>query len=277
MTRFLREPLLHFFAIGAVIFGLFAIFDDTPPRLDAQDITVTQEDAMRLAAEFEATWRRAPSVTELDKLIDGLVREEVYVREATALGLDQGDAIIRRRLQQKMEFLTEAGAVSVAPEDAVLQAHLTENADRFARPAVIAFRQILLKDDIDAGLAAEIASRLGEGGDVAEFETPSLLPHTLPASPPQVIDSRFGAGFFDRLQQIPVGEWTGPVTSSFGQHVVLVTEREDGSLPPLESIRERVELDWRANFVAKLREERFQALRARYQVSRPNAEGLLSE
>jgi hypothetical protein len=36
-------------------------------------------------------------------MIEDRVREEVYVREALALGFDRDDAVIRRRLQMKME------------------------------------------------------------------------------------------------------------------------------------------------------------------------------
>lgn len=277
MTRFLREPLLHFFLIGAVVFALFAVFDDAPPAVQKQTITVTPEDAMRLIAEFETTWRRRPSAAELDSLMDSLVREEVYVREAIALGLDDNDPIIRRRLQQKMEFLTESGAEAVAPEDAVLEAHLAENADRFARPAVIAFQQILLRDDIDDTRIADIASRLDAGKDVPEAWQPSLLPDRLPASPLQVVDSTFGTGFFQSVLELPLGTWSGPVASTFGKHLVHLEERVEGALPSLESIRERVELDWRANFAAELRERRFDALRSRYRISRPDTRDILGE
>ena len=124
MKSLLREPLLHFLLLGAAIFGLFVLFDDTPPPTAEQSIAVTENDARRLVAEFEATWRREPTVQELDRLIEHLVNEEVYVREAKALGLDQGDTIIRRRLQLKMEFLTETGAQSADPDDATLADHL---------------------------------------------------------------------------------------------------------------------------------------------------------
>ena len=119
--RLLREPLLHFFLLGAAIFGLFALVDDTPPPVAANVLEVTEDDARRLVAEFEATWRRPPTVAELDHMIGQLVREEVYVREALALGLDRDDAVIRRRLQTKMEFLTESGAEAVQPDDATLR------------------------------------------------------------------------------------------------------------------------------------------------------------
>jgi hypothetical protein len=277
MRRVLREPLVHFFVLGAFVFGLFALFDDTPPPVSGQTVTVTVDDARRLAAEFEATWRRPPTAEDLDRMIAQFIREEIYVREATALGLDEGDAIIRRRLQLKMEFLTEGGAQAVNPDDATLEAHLAAHPDRFTRAPLVAFRQVLLGDRASYSVVAETRASLNSGRDPMDLGQPSLLPASLPASPPRVVDSTFGAGFFDAVAQLPGGEWAGPVDSSFGRHLVYVTERRAGGLPPLDAIRERVLQDWRTTVAAKLREERFEAMRARYQIIRPDAAEVLSE
>ena len=138
LQHILREPLVHFLALGAAIFALFAVLDDAPPPPDGTRIVVSEEQARRLAASFAATWRRPPSVAELDGLIDNYVREEIYVREALALGLDRDDSVVRQRLRQKMEFWTESGADAVAPTEAELRAHYEANADRFARePRVV--------------------------------------------------------------------------------------------------------------------------------------------
>jgi hypothetical protein len=276
MRRVLREPLVHFLLLGAAVFGLFALFDDTPPPAAGQRITVTAEDARRLAAEFEATWRRPPEPDELDHMIGQLVREEVYVREAVALGLDQGDAVIRQRLQSKMEFLTEAGAQAVSPDDATLEAHLAAHPERFARAPLVAFEQILLDDGAAGqGPPDQILAALNLGRDPAGVARPSLLPPAFPASPPQVVDGTFGAGFFESLAALPEGVWAGPVTSPLGRHLVRVTERQAGGLPALAEIRERVLGDWRATFAAALREERFEAMRARYEITIPSAAEVL--
>ncbi|MEE4189831.1 MAG: peptidylprolyl isomerase [Roseobacter sp.] len=277
MKRLLKEPLLHFVILGAAVFALFEMFDDTPPPMDERAITVTEDTVRRLAAEFEATWRRAPNVDEIDRLIEHFVNEEVYVREAKALGLDRGDAIVRRRLQMKMEFLTEAGAQSVNPDDATLAAHLAANADRFSRSPILAVEQVFLGDDVETARSAEIAARLNEGGDPNAVGERSLLPPALPPSPARVIDGTFGTGFFERLMELPEGAWVGPVRTTFGQHLVRVTDRRKGSLPPLEDIRDAVLQDWRATLTAQLREERLIAMRARYEIIRPDAAEVLSK
>lgn len=276
MIRFLREPLVHFFLVGAAIFGLFAAVDDSPPPVAANVLEVTEYDARRLVAEFEATWRRPPTADELDYMIGQLVREEVYVREALALGLDRDDAVIRRRLQAKMEFLTESGAEVVEPDDAVLEAHLEANADRFAEPPLVAFEQILLDERIGADEVQLVEARLNRGVDPGEAARPTLLPPAFRLSPVQVVDGAFGGGFFDALGVLPEGTWAGPVETSLGRHLVRVTERRESRLPPLSEIRARVEQDWRAEFTAQLREERFEALLGRYEVVRPDPAAVLT-
>ena len=100
LTRILREPILHFLLTGAVIFAVFFALEEPVSESDAADIVVTPQLVERLAAQFDASWRRSPSVVELDALIDSYVHEEILVREALALSLDQGDTVIRQRLRQ---------------------------------------------------------------------------------------------------------------------------------------------------------------------------------
>jgi hypothetical protein len=270
MTRLLRDPLLHFFLIAAGIFGLYSVFDDSPPIAPANQLVITGDDARRLVSSFEATWRRQPTAEELDYMIGQQVREEVYVREALALGLDGDDTVIRQRLQMKMEFLTESGAEAIAPDDATLQAHLDAFPDRFTEPALVAFEQILLAEGIGGEELELLEARLNIGGDPGDAARATLLPPGFRLSPMQVVDGTFGAGFFDELAQLPIGTWTGPVKTSLGMHLVRVTERREAQLPPLSEIRDRVERDWRAAVTERLSEERFDALLSRYEVVRPD-------
>lgn len=276
MKSMLRQPLLHFLVLAAVIFGINAYFNDTPPAPDKPSIVVSTQDAIWLVDQFQATWRRPPNEEELNGLMDEFVREEIYVREALALGLDQGDAIVRRRLRQKMEFLTEAGAEAATPTEDILQAHLVENASAFARPAKVAFQQLLLENSSPEAVDATLAA-LADGVDPLSLASPSLLPVQVPLSPPQAVDGIFGAEFFSGVAQSEEGVWSGPVVSGFGPHLVWLERYEPETLPPLEEIRERVELDWRASMARDLRTRRFEDLKAQYVIERPEASGVLSQ
>ena len=274
--RLLGDPLVHFFVLGVAIFGLFALVDDSPPPVAANVLEVTEDDARRLVAEFEATWRRPPTLAELDHMIGQLVREEVYVREALALGLDRDDAVIRRRLRTKMEFLTESGAEAVEPDEATLEADLAANADRFAEPALVAFEQLLLDDRVGAEEVEPVEARLNRGIDPGVAARSTLLPAVFRPSPAQAVDGSFGAGFFAAIAALPLGPWAGPVESAMGRHLVRVTDRREGRLPPLSKIRARVEQDWRAEFAVRLREERLAALLGRCDVVRPDPAAVLA-
>jgi parvulin-like peptidyl-prolyl isomerase len=96
----------------------------------------------------------------------------------------------------------------------------------------------------------------------------TLLPATLPLSPPNVVDGTFGRGVFDRLADLESERWTGPITSAFGSHLVKVVEREPASVRPFEAVRAEVEADWREVRAQAMRERQFERLRARYTVVR---------
>ncbi len=264
---FIRQPFLHFLLIGAGLFALYALIGNEPEtRLESAAVVVSEQDARWLARQFEATWRRQPAPEELERLIDEFVREEIYVREALALGLDQGDAVVRQRLRQKMEFISEASAAAAAPDEAELRAFFQENADRFEIAPSIAFSQIMIGD----GSAEQILADLTAGAAPETLGDRTLLPSQFPPSPMQVVDGTFGSGFFDQLNGLEIGVWAGPVTSRHGDHVVRVDGREGRALPDFEDVRAQVELQWRAAEAARIREERFDALASRYAIERPD-------
>lgn len=274
MTTLLREPLLHFLVLGTMVFAVFAALDDTPPPAAATRLEVTDGDATRLARQFEATWRRPPTEDEIAVLIDAHIREEVLVREAVALGLDRDDSVVRQRLVQKMIFLTESGADAVDATDAVLTTHLEAHPERFARPGMVAFEQVMLRDGADPE-PLRVALRTGDDTDA--FAAPSLLPERLPPSPPTVIDGTFGAGFHAQVSALAPGGWAGPVHSAYGRHLVRVLSVVPPRLPPFAEIRDTVERDWRATVRARLAEERFDALAARYDIVRPDPAVVVTE
>jgi hypothetical protein len=221
-----------------------------------------------------ATWNRPPTTQELDNLMQSWALEEANVREALTLGLDLGDMVIRQRLNQKMTFLAESGAATLSPDEAMLQAYLDENPDLFTQPARLAFEQIMLPRDRDV---SEALALLREGADPAALGSASLLPPSLPLSPAPVIDRTFGEGVGAALADLPIGRWQGPVESGYGMHIVRVTDRAEATLPALADIRVRVEAEWRAAEMRKMRDAFGQALLDRYTVALPDAAEVLSQ
>ncbi|MES0826968.1 peptidylprolyl isomerase [Ruegeria sp. SCP11] len=271
----LKEPLFHFFLLGIAIFGWFSYLNDPPSvRDDGGQIVIDEQDIDRLINQFQSTWQRLPTPQELNGMQDALLRQEVLVREARALGLDQGDSVVRNRLAQKMEFLTLSLAQSTNPDDATLQAHLAENHERFMQPGRVAFQQIGLELSTDPTQIEAVLVALNGGADPAQFSGPSLLPPNQPLSNARQVDTKFGRGFFASLAELPKGKWGGPVPSSYGLHLVKIDISEPASLPSLDQIRDDVLFDWRRDLKNELSDAQFDALQAKYEVTAPTAEDI---
>ena len=272
-VRLLREPLLHFFAIGGLIFLLFvAVSGPAPEPLDT--IVITPERIEQLVTGFQGVWRRPPTEAERRALIAEFVREEIYYREALALGLDRNDTVVRRRLYQKMEFLTDSGADLLEPGPGELEAFLADHEQTFRREPRLALEQVFLGENpsperIEAALAA---LRADPATDAAPWSERSLLPARLALSGTDAINGVFGKGFFDQLAQIPPGAWAGPVKSAYGVHLVRIIDSVAGRLPPLEEVRDAVLRDWKTARALELREKYYARLRQRYVVRIPGSE-----
>ncbi|AWI85747.1 hypothetical protein CEW88_18880 [Alloyangia pacifica] len=271
----LSSPLLHFFVLGGLVFAIYGLVNDSPTVADPEAITLQPAEAGQLVARFTATWDRPPTEVELEGLMRAWALEEAQYREAVALGLDQDDSVIRMRLSQKMEFISEAGAATLEADDAVLQAHLEAHAERFAEPTKLAFEQVLLP--ADAGDADAMRRALEQGADPATLSRGSLLPTRLPLSAETAIDRLFGGGFARTISELAGSGWSGPVQSTYGHHLVRVIELRPAVLPPLEAIRPKVEQDWRSTRAREMREEFGKALLERYDVTLPSAGEILAK
>ena len=253
LRTMLREPLIHFVLIGVALFALSAAFggDD----VDRDDlIRVTRGDIDRLAALWSVQYRRPPTETELKGLIETHVHEEVLNREARLLGLDRDDTIIRRRLAQKMEFLTEDLAMTVTPSEEDIAAYFAENRIRYEIPAVVTFAHVFFNVDrrgVEAAAkdASELRDRLNafdprpdtapDQGDVISLQ------HVYATRTLQDVSSLFGQSEFSETAfGAETGQWAGPVSSGYGLHIIYVRHRTEPVLPGLEEARDRVEIDY---------------------------------
>ncbi|MGD8702370.1 MAG: hypothetical protein PVH26_08020, partial [Desulfosarcina sp.] len=158
-AAFWKEPLAHFLVIGAGLFLLFGVTRGPTPD-SPRRIVVDAGQVAQLTAQFQRTWMRPPTDAELAGLIDNHVRNEVFYREALAMGLDQDDPLIRRRMRQKMEFILEDLSAASEPDEQALRLFLNENADRFRLEPQVAFHQVYLNPDKHGRLEARAAQVL---------------------------------------------------------------------------------------------------------------------
>ncbi len=272
LKRFLKEPLVHFTVLALTIFAAYGLVDRRAgPAPDR--IVVTAPKIEQLAAIFARIRQRPPRAEELKGLIDDYVKEEIYVREALVLGLDEDDAVIRRRLRLKMEFLDDAVVDALAPTESELDTYLRTHAADFQVDSMLAFQHVFLSPERHGEKVAQQAASVLEllltdpAIDTASLGDATLLPGELPLSSKTAIAQTFGDDFAEAVDTAMPGRWTGPIESSFGVHLVRVSERRPGYVPALAEVRDAVAREWVNARRREIDEARFKALLDRYQVS----------
>ena len=275
ISKLLREPLLIFLVLGALLFGFHTLVNDQPTVPDtAGRIQVTAADIDRLRAGWQRQMGRPPQPQEVQRLIHDFIREEVLVREAQALGLDRDDTIIRRRLAQKMNFLVEDLALLNAPTEADVSDYFAQHPDIYLQPPRISFTHIYFSRDRrgDAALAdAERALNQLAAADqpplhALELGDPFMLQFDYSLQSPQEVSQLFGQSFADALFDLAPASWRGPVVSSYGLHLVSVQERVEGRLPDLVEVRELVLQDLARERRREAKARAYSVLQDRYEI-----------
>jgi peptidyl-prolyl cis-trans isomerase C len=192
----------------------------------------------------------------------------VLMREAVALGLDQGDRVIRQRLAQKLEMtLAEIAALEV-PGEAELRAFHAARLDTYTAPQRVSFTHRFVDakrhgDDLPQA-AQSLARALGAGD-------PFHAPLTLTEAVPEQLARVFGPGFRDAVLQLAEqagagAGWSSPLASPWGLHLVRIDAYAPARLEEFDEVRERVLADWRRDAVERAQASRIDAMRARYTV-----------
>jgi hypothetical protein len=265
MHRILREPLVHFALLGAVLFAAYRLV--APADRATSTVVISSDQIASIAAQLRGVHQRPPTAEELARAVDARVHDEILYREGVALGLDRDDPVIRNRVKQKMELLAD-DAATVEPSDADLQAYLVSHPELFALPATVSFEQIYFDPTRHgAALASDLTrarDRLRSGGSVSGDQT--LLPRLMETARLDDVETSFGSAFEKAVQALPVATWSEPVRSTYGYHLVRVAARTDARMPSLADARDVVFREWTHQRTVEAKERLYRSLRARYSV-----------
>jgi hypothetical protein len=264
----LREPTLHFLLIGLFLFLLYGRV--ATESADSRTIEVSAARIEILSKQFNAVWNRPPNDSELKGIIDAYVRDEVLYREGVALGLDGDDPVIKRRVRQKMEVMSEEAGAQLTPTDAELSSYLANNPDKFRRPPLLSFEQVYFSGDTtvaDMERQSKAAlDGLKRGEPAGGFGQPTMLPGALNDKPLDLVARDFGEDFAAQLAELPTDVWQGPIRSGFGAHLVRIGKREPAALPPLADIRAAVLREWENERRERNRAESYRAMTKNYRI-----------
>ncbi len=272
LKKWLQDPLLHFLLIGAGLFLLYGLQADDAGE-EPHRIVISESDIDRIINLWQRKWQRLPTQQELQGLIQQQVREEILYREALAMGLDKDDSVVRRRMAQKMEFISNDLATLAEPSDAQLKAYLDAHTEKFVLPGRISFAQIYFNADKRGEHVQDNASALMQqlqqspaDTDISTAGDPFLGGYEFNDLTEYLVARQFGKEFAQQLFRLPVGHWIGPVKSGYGLHLVHIKSRSDAVPRELEQVRDKVREEWQVEQRHKANEALFDELLKRYDI-----------
>jgi len=273
-VKLLREPLLHFMFIGAVIYSLYGVFAEPVVEETDKTIVVTAGEIQWMQTSWQKRWNRPPTAQEFDGLIQQYIKETVLYREALTMGLNKHDQVIRRRLAQKLEFLAKDLVALTPPTEAELLAYFDEHQASYQAPTLYTFTQVFFDPDKrgDATLDDAEKARLTLIAQGDTIDDPGalgdglMLQNYYPQKDRAEIQKLLGSGFTETLMTLSPGQWHGPILSGFGVHLVYLNSISEPPSPVFAEVRERVMEEWKFARGEELNDQFYTSLREQYSI-----------
>lgn len=260
LRKLARDRLVWFIALGVLLFAI----DEAARQRDATRILIDLPLVEKLVAQWEGQTKRRPNAQELDALIEGYIREEILVREAQAMGLDDDDVIIRRRLAQKVEFFLSENDPPELPDEAGLRAWFDENRALYDTPVRVSWQHVYVANAEAASKALEKLRR--DDADWRQMGQPFMLNRTYARQSQIELARLMGADFAAALFAEQNEGWIGPFRSAYGWHAVKLTKRHAAQQAEFDPLAERVAADWQATQARVAEQAAWQELRGNYQI-----------
>lgn len=277
MSRLLRDPLIHFLLLGALLFVLHGILNQQEENTEGYDIVLTDSDVERLVQAYQRNWNSLPDSLTLQNLMAAEVKAEIFYREALRMNLDHNDEIIRRRLKQKYEFLVKDLTTPQNVTEEILRQFYTENPSKYKNTPTITFHQFYFHPDKrknpsedaenawqkikDKDIETVGKQKIGDGFHLQSYHAAKDIDQ---------VRQSFGQEFATALFEAATGKketWLAPISSGFGVHLVFLEELEVSELMPFEEVKDKVAEDWKLAQQTDYQEQLYQNLQQKYQVT----------
>jgi hypothetical protein len=227
-----------------------------------------------MIGQWESRWNRLPTREEVDKLIEVYIREDVLYRQAVAMGLNEDDPVTRRRMAQKLEFLTSDLSSMQQPKEGELEQYFIENAESYRGQDTIRFTQVFIdpdkREDETLSDATEILEQLRAAGvpdaEAIEAGDRLILQTNFTFATEQDIRRQLGSVFAEAVMKLEPGQWHGPVLSGYGVHLVYVYELLTAPAAELEEVQALVLKDWHVQKRDQFNADFLESLKGQYQI-----------
>ena len=269
MKKIFKEPFFHFIAIGILLFVLYGWLND---KTDSKDtIIINDFDVSSIISKWEMQWKRPPTEKELENSIKLNIKQEIFYQEALKMNFDHNDEIIKRRLAQKMQFLSNDIAAMIEPTDKELKDYYKEHADKYLNPTSYSLYQITFSPDKRKDNYKDALETLKQFPN-ATFDEMKNWGDKLPFNyyfedvNADELGLQLGSKFSEELNKVVIKKWTGPVKSGFGYHLVYIIEKVAPTLPDFELIKSNIIRDYEYDYQIEINETIYQEFKKNYSI-----------
>ncbi len=264
LKKILQEPLLHFLIVGGLLFFYLSTNDD----LTKPEIIISEGKIKQLTAQFTKTRQRSPTEDEIKALIDNQVREDLAFNHGTQMGLVENDTIIKRRVQQKIEFMLNDSIAGIEPSNEELQTYLDAHKEKYTISPVYSFKHVYINPEKHKDINGFITSLKAQELDVGYVNLGDsiMLDNVYENISTAQIARLYGLKFAKSLDDIDVGTWQGPVKSGYGLHLVKIDKKSPGRIGTLAELSSEIKRDFRIDTQKKAINNFYETLESQYTV-----------
>ena len=269
MKKILNEPFFHFILLGIALFILYGLVNDKTNSKNT--ILINDFDVNSIIASWEMQWKRPPTEKELQNLIASKIKQEIFYQEALKMNLDHNDEIIKRRLAQKMQFLSDDIASLNEPTEAELQEYYKDHANKYLAPISYSLYQIVFIQDKRTNNRKDALETLEQFPN-ATFDEMKNWGDQLPFSyyfegvTANELALQLGSKFPEALLDKEINKWIGPIPSGFGYHLVYITQKTEPYLPDFEVRRKDVIRDFEYDKQEEFNKLIYKELKKKYNI-----------
>ena len=262
MKRLLKEPLVHFLMVGALLFLFYALVNT---ERNESEIIIDDYLVNELVAKWVLKRNRQPTLEELEDLIDQYIQQEVLYKEALIMNLDHNDEIVKRRLAQKMEFISDGLEESLQPTQEMLIAYYEKNRKNYKKDPSYTLRQVYFSTEKRKNAMTDAINALVSKSPETQGDQ-LLMPSEYNDVSSYLIAKDFGSTFAKSLDSLELDRWVGPINSGFGVHIVFIKEKKEAGYYTYEEVLNKVTVDYNFDASSDFKVELINTLLKNYKI-----------
>ena len=262
MVRWLREPLLHFVVLGALLASVRAMAARSD---DDHVVRVTRATREHLVRELEGQLGRAATAAERHEAMARWKSDEVVYREAVRLGVDRTDPELTARMASRALEVFRGLEIAREPTDMELTGFLEANRARYEVPERYTLEHAFAKRESGdaAARAAGFASAAQHGKELTALGDVFDVGSKVEEVAFEDLARLFGFEFAQGVARAKVGQIV-VLESTRGFHAVRLVKTVPAGLPDESLLRPRLVRDWKASLGDELTELAKRRLLERY-------------